>query len=76
MNNTLPIDPEEIHTELEQIERIATKWRTSVGNGIAGIDLPTADAEEKLDAFLRQFTGELLFLAGKCQNLAVVLSER
>jgi len=77
MNNiTLPIDLENIYTELEHIEKVVAKWRASVGNGLPGVDIPVADAEEKLDAFMRQFTGELLFVSGKCNNLAVILSER
>lgn len=75
-NITLPIDPENIYTELESIEKVVTKWRALVGKGLPGVDLPAADAEEKLDAFLRQLTGELLFVSGKCNNLAVILSER
>ena len=73
---TLPISPDNIHTELEHVEAIVKKWREYVGKGIVGIDQPAADAEEKLDAFLRQFTGELLFASGKLQNMAVVMSER
>ena len=73
---TLPIDPENIYTELEHLEKMIVGWREKVGKGLPGVDLPAADAEEKLDAFLRQFTGELLFVSGKCNNLAVILSER
>jgi len=73
---TLPITPDNIHTELEHVEQIVKKWREFVGTGIPGIDMPAQDSEAKLDSFLRQFTGEMLYVAGKCQNLAVVLSER
>lgn len=76
MGNTLPVHPDNVHTELEHVEKIVTKWRKKVGDGIVGIDIPAADADEKLDAFLREFTGELLLVAGKCQNLAVILTER
>lgn len=76
LSMTLPITPDNIHTELEQVEAIVRKWREFVGHGIPGIDVPAQDAEAKLDSFLRQFTGEMLFVSGKCQNLAVVLSER
>lgn len=70
----LPVDPENIHTELEHMEAIIKSWREAVGNGIPAVDQPAP--EEALDDFLRKFTGELIFVAGKCQNLAVVLSER
>jgi hypothetical protein len=73
---TLPVTPDNIHAELEHVETMVQKWREVVGKGIPGIDIPVQDAEARLDAFMRQFTGELLFMAGKLQNLAVVLSER
>jgi len=73
---TLPITPDNIHLELESAETIVKKWREFIGKGIPGIDVPAPDAEVKLDAFLRQFTGELLFVSGKLQNMAVVLSDR
>lgn len=76
LSMVLPITPDNIHTELEHVEAVVKKWREFVGNGIPGIDMPAQDAEAKLDAFLRQFTGEMLFTAGKLQNIAVVLSER
>jgi len=73
---TLPVSPDNIHEELESVEKLVKKWREAVGKGLPGIDIPTQDAEAKLDAFMRQLTGELILVAGKCQNLAVVLSER
>jgi len=76
LSMVLPISPDNIHTELEHVEAIVKKWREFIGKGIPGVDMPTQDAEVKLDAFLRQFTGEMLFVSGKCQNMAVVLSER
>jgi len=76
LNLVLPITPDNLHTELEHIEATVKKWREYIGQGIVGIDKPAPDSDEKLDAFLRQFTGEMFFVAGKCQNMAVVLSER
>lgn len=73
---TLPVSPDNIHAELAQARDIVAKWHDFVGSGIPGIDHPTQDAEMKLDVFLRQFTGELLFVAGKLSNMAAVLSER
>lgn len=73
---TLPISPDNIHKELEHAEEIVKKWREFVGKGIPGVDTPAQDAEAKLDTFLRQFTGELLYVSGKLQNVAVVMSER
>jgi len=77
LSMTLPITPDNLHTELEHVEAIVRKWREFIGNkGIPGIDAPAQDAEAKLDAFIRQFTGEMFYVAGKCQNVAVVMSER
>ena len=73
---TLPVTPDNIYEELKSAERVVAKWRESVGKGIPGVDVLTSDAEAQLDAYMRQLTGELLFVAGKLQNLAVVLSER
>ena len=73
---TLPISGDNIHEELSHVEKIVTTWRMSVDKGIVGVDTPAPDAEEKLELYLRQLTGELLFAAGKLQNLAVLLSER
>lgn len=73
---TLPVHPDHVHEELESVEKIVGKWRARVNDGIVGIDLPGADAEEKLEAFLRELTGELYFVAGKCHNLATILTER
>lgn len=73
---TLPIHPDTIHTELEQIEAVVKKWKDRIDKGIVGVDKPAADPEEKLDAFLREFTGEMLFVGGKCNNMALILAER
>ena len=73
---TLPVHADNIHAELESMEGIIRKWRERVSNGIVGVDLPGANAEEELEAFLREFTGELFFVAGKTHNLAVTLAER
>ena len=74
--HTLPVHPDHIHEELESVEKIIAKWRASVDNGIAGFDLPGSNAEEQLEMFLRHLSGELIYVAGKCQNLAIVLTER
>lgn len=73
---TLPIHPDNIHAELEHVEAIVKKWRTQIGEGLPGIDIPAQNAEDKLELLLQQFVGEMLFVAGKCQNMAIVLAER
>jgi len=74
--NVLSIHPDLLHSELEGMERIIAKWRVSIGDGIVGVDLPAANAEEKLELFVRQFVGEMLFVAGKAQNMAAILAEQ
>ena len=76
MAESLPINPETIHEELLSVERLVVKWRESIGKGIVGIDLPAPDAEVKLEAYMREFIGELLLVSGKCQNMALILAER
>lgn len=73
---TLPINPETIYEELQSIEGVITKWRESVGHGIVGVDQAVPDAEAKLEAYMREFVGELLFISGKCQSMALILAER
>jgi hypothetical protein len=72
----LPVHPDTIHEELISIDKIVAKWKARVNEGIPCIDLPGPDAEEALDNFLREFSGELLLVAGKAHNLAIVLAER
>jgi hypothetical protein len=73
----MPVSPEEFHKELEHMADILVKWRDKIGKeGIVGVDQPAADAELKYEQFIREFTGELLYVGGKCQNLALILSER
>jgi hypothetical protein len=73
----LPINPENIHDELESIKKLVDYWESRLKKEpLPGIDIPTSNSEEQLECLLRQMTGELLFIAGKCNNLAVILSER
>lgn len=72
----LPINPETIYEELQSIEGVIAKWRESVGHGIVGVDKAAPDAEAKLEAYMREFVGELLLIGGKCQNMALILAER
>ena len=76
IQSVLPINPDSVHEELESIEKIIRKWKDLIDKGIPGVDIPCQDAEAKVDLFLRQFTSELLFVGGKCSNLAILLSER
>jgi hypothetical protein len=72
----LPINPETIYEELQSVEKVVAKWRESIGTGIVGIDKPAPDAEARLEAYMREFVGELLLVSGKCQNMALILAER
>lgn len=76
MAEVLPINPDVLHEELESVEKLILKWKDRISKGIVGVDLPGANAEEKLEAFLREFSGEMLYVAGKCQLMATITSER
>ena len=74
---TMPVHPDTFHKDLEHLTEILEKWRDRVGKeGIPGVDQPAADAELRYERFIREFTGEMLYVSGKCQNIALILSER
>jgi hypothetical protein len=72
----LSVNLEHVHEELESIEKIVAKWRKAIDGGIAGVDHATEDPEMQVESFLRQFTGEMIFVSGKASNLAMSLSEQ
>ena len=74
MSEVLPVSGDLIHAELEGAEKVLAKWREAVGKGIPGVDIPGND--ESLHRFLIELCGELLVVAGKCQNLSAVVSDR
>ena len=76
MAETLSINPDLMHSELEAIEAVIVKWKDRISKGIVGIDTPAANAEEKLEAFLREFSGEMLYTASKMSAMATIVSER
>lgn len=76
MAESLPINPETIYEELQSVEKLVAKWRKSIGDGIVGVDKPAPDSEAKLEAYMREFIGELMLVSGKCQNMALILAER
>ena len=73
MSSALPVSPDVIHSELEAAEKIISKWREKVSQGIPCVDVP-AD-EEALIRFLVEMCGELLLVSGKCQTLAGIVGE-
>lgn len=76
MAEVLPINPDVLHEELEAVEKLIVKWKGRVSQGIAGIDMPAANAEEKIEAFIREFSGELLYVSNKLAAMASIVSER
>lgn len=70
----LALSPDVIHEELQGVQKLINKWTGIVNNGIPGVDTPAS--EEAAEKFLRQLVGELLFVAGRCQNMALILAER
>jgi len=70
----LPVSAEVLYSELEAAQAVLAKWHKLVGEGIPGVDTPAT--EHATFAFVTQLCGELLVVAGKCQNLAAVVSDR
>lgn len=65
---------EVILKELLSVREIVDSWCARVEQGLPCVELPAS--EEALEAFLRQFVGEMLLASGKCQNMAMILAER
>lgn len=68
----LTVNPETIHDELTGARKIIEKWLETLDRGLPVIDEP--GSEERLELLMREFCGELRVCAGKCANLAEVLS--
>jgi hypothetical protein len=68
----LAINTETIHDELAGAKKIIEKWLETLDKGLPVIDEP--GSEEQLELLMREFCGELRVCAGKCANLAEVLS--
>jgi len=71
----LAVSPEVLHDELEQAEAILTKWKKVVSGGIPGLEMPSTD-DAALVRFLTELGGELLLVAGKCESLSNIITER
>lgn len=69
---TLAINPDTIHDEMSGAKKIIEKWLAVFDAGLPAIDKP--GDEEQLELLLREFCGEMRVCAGKCANLADVLS--
>jgi hypothetical protein len=74
MEGVLPISAELLLAEIEGAQAVLHKWAEKVGAGIPGVDIP-AD-ETAAYRFVSELCGELLITAGKCQNLAAILTDR
>lgn len=72
---SLPVRPEMLHEELESMRKLLQHWELYVSKGITGVDFPTERAEELVEKFRRELSGELTIVAGRAQALAVVISE-
>jgi len=67
------ISRELVYEEMKSTKLVLEKWmRRLEETGFPEVDMPAA--EGRLDEFLREFCGEMLVCAGKCENLASVLS--
>lgn len=69
----LAASPQTIVDEIESVQKLLQKWHDRfTGGSIPVIDVPSD--EGMLDDFMREFCGELRICAGRCGNLAEVLS--
>jgi hypothetical protein len=68
----LPVNPETITEELESAKKLIDKWILKMNEGLPVLDQP--GNEDQLELLMREFCGELRIVAGKCANLAEVLS--
>lgn len=69
----LPISTDVVRSELEGVKSIIEKWLARLDQGIPGVEVPAP--EDRTEAFLRELCGELMVSAGKCENVASILSE-
>lgn len=69
----LPISTEVLITELDVIAKVISNWRTKLEAGIPGEDLPIS-SEHQAEDFVRKLCGELLIVAGTCENMSNILS--
>jgi hypothetical protein len=65
----LPLSTEVIQLELKSAIDILSKWESDTRQ-IPGQDVP-ADADQ-IEEFFRQFAGELILVARKCEALAAI----
>lgn len=68
----LAINPETLHDELSGAKKIIEKWLAKLDAGLPAMDQP--GDEEQLEMLMREFCGEMRVCAGKCANVAEVLS--
>lgn len=71
---TIALSPDTIRSELKTVAGLVGYWQERLEQGVPGVEMPGTD--EALEAVLRQFVGEMLFVSGKCQNMAMILAER
>lgn len=71
----LNVSPEVIHNELETAIAILAKWQKRMDQ-IPGVTIPVTseNGPAALEAFRREFIGELQIVSGKCDTLAEALS--
>ena len=69
----LPVTRDVAVAELEVAQNILIKWLAELKDGIPGIEKP-ASAPDAVEDWVKSFCGELMIVAGKCENLANVMS--
>jgi hypothetical protein len=74
MEGVLPISSELLLSEIQTALAVLAKWKERVEAGIPGVDLPADEASTY--RFVSELCGEILVVAGKCQNVAAILTDR
>lgn len=69
----LPMSPDLIHDELDSVICVLLKHKERLNRGLPGID-PEADERFTLDGVMTELIGEVMYCAGKLENLARTLS--
>lgn len=67
-----PISSDTLRLQVGVARDILGKWYGAFEQGIPGLDIPAS--AENMEAFFRQFCGELLVVAGICETLSSILS--
>lgn len=67
-----PISKEALLRELELAANVVEKWKSAIGEGYPGQDVPVED-QGSIDRWLSEFCGEMSLLSGKFESLSMIM---